>query len=236
MHDMPPRSDQPPPGNQPALSNRNETLLRQEFKRRYLTEFAGYVGGLMEESGGHSANFLFMLAVLGIGAAGLPAAIPIAALLGVGISARYAQVEKRVKAAQSRAAEAVAETLLSEDRVLPHVEAWLDRHLEDLPGYLDKLDRYEDERRAVAALVDKANRTGSVDHLTAADRALLQRHGVKRFVPPLRPLYRLPPRQQLGNWHFTELDRALWRDIEHRAGSDGGMLRTMLGIGRRPGP
>ena len=35
------------------ISNRNEDLLRQEFKRRYLTEFADYVGGLMEESSGH---------------------------------------------------------------------------------------------------------------------------------------------------------------------------------------
>ena len=42
------------------ISNRNEALLRQEFKRRYLTEFSHYVGGLMEESAGHSANFLFM--------------------------------------------------------------------------------------------------------------------------------------------------------------------------------
>ena len=57
------------------ISNRNETLLRQEFKRRYLTEFSHYVGGLMEESAGHSANFLFMFLTLFISG---PLSVPVA--------------------------------------------------------------------------------------------------------------------------------------------------------------
>jgi hypothetical protein len=210
------------------LGNRNATLLRQEFKRRYLTEFSSYVGGLMEESGGHAANFLFLFAVIAVGSV----SFPIAALLGAGISARYAQVRKGVAAALEEARGRVAAELQSEDGAkLPHVERWLDAHLEDLPGYLDKLDRYEEERRKVKSLVDKTNRSGSAASLTAKDRALLKRHGVKSFTPPLYPLYTLPPRYQLGNWHFSELDRALWRDIAALAGPGGRMMGRMAGFG-----
>ena len=79
------------------LSNQNPDLLRSEFKRRYLAEFSTYVGGLMEENSGHSANFLFMFLVLAVG----PMSVPVAGLLGLGVSARYAQVQKSVKAAWS---------------------------------------------------------------------------------------------------------------------------------------
>src|ERR1700722_19861982 len=128
------------------ISNRNEALLRQEFKSRYLTEFSHYVGGLMEESAGHSANFLFMFLTLFIG----PLSVPVAGLLGLGVSARYAQVQKGVKAALADAAQQIARTLEAEDSVAaPHIESWLDAHMDDLPGYLDKLDRFEDERRQV---------------------------------------------------------------------------------------
>jgi hypothetical protein len=213
------------PINQPFLSNRNETLLRREFKRRYLTEFSSYVAGLMEESGGGSANFLLLLAVIA----------PVAALLGAGISWHYNQVHKDVAAALDEARERVAVELQSEDRArLPHIERWLDAHLDDLPGYLDALDRYEEERRKVKSLVDKANRAGSADTLSAADRALLKRHGVKNFKPPLQPLWTLPPRHQLGNWHFSQLDRALWRDIAGLAGPRGRMLRRIVGFGGAP--
>ena len=140
------------------ISNRNETLLRQEFKRRYLTEFSHYVGGLMEESAGGSANFLFMVLTFLIGG---PFSVPLAALLGIGVSARYAQVNADVKAALTDAASRVERTLESEDKaLLPHVEGWLDAHIDDLPAYLDKLDRFEEERRQVKALVEKANRLG----------------------------------------------------------------------------
>src|SRR5277367_4743496 len=107
------------------ISNRNETLLRQEFKRRYLTEFSHYIGGLMEESAGHSANLLFMFLTLFIG----PLSVPVAGLLGLGVSARYAQVRKGVKAALADAAQRIAKTLEAEDSVAaPQIESWLDAH------------------------------------------------------------------------------------------------------------
>src|SRR6185503_3365268 len=170
-------------------SNRNESLLRQEFKRRYLTEFSHYVGGLMEESAGSSVNFLFMVVVFLTG----PLSVPLAALLGAGVSARYAQVNEDVKAALTDAAARVAKQLEDEDRVLPHVERWLDAHMDDLPGYLDKLDRFEDDRRRVKALVEKSNRAGSLEALSAEDRTFLPRHGVKRFKLPLHAGYPLAP-------------------------------------------
>ena len=211
------------------ISNRNENLLRQEFKRRYLTEFSQYVGGLMEESAGHSANFLFLLLTL----LAAPVSLPVAGLLGLGVSARYGQVQADVKAALAEAARRVTGNLESEDRtMLPHVESWLDAHMEDLPGYLDRLDTVEDERRKVRGLIDKANRQGSIDFLTDDERALLRRHGVRRFRTPLRAGYPLAPRCHLGNWHFSQLDRALWRDIAGTAGGRGKMIRRMIGLAR----
>jgi hypothetical protein len=209
------------------ISNRNEALLRQEFKRRYLTEFSHYVGGLMEESAGHSANFLFMFLTLFIG----PLSVPVAGLLGLGVSARYAQVQKGVKEALTDAASQVTETLESEDKaLLPHVEGWLDAHIDDLPDYLDKLDRFEEERRQVGLLVEKANRLGKTDFLSVSDRALMKRHGVTRFKIPLYAGYPLAPRCQLGNWHFSQLDRALWRDISKAAGGRGKMIQRIIGF------
>jgi hypothetical protein len=210
------------------ISNRNETLLRQEFKRRYLAEFSRYVGGLMEESAGSSANFLFLVLVVLTG----PLSLPLAALLGIGVSARYAQVNEDVKAALSDAAARVACQLESEDRVLPDVERWLDAHIGDLPGYLDKLDRFEEERRRVKALVERANESGTTAWLSTEDRALLKRHGVKRFKVPLQAGYLLAPRCQLGNWHFSQLDRALWRDISRTAGGRGKMIQRIIGLAR----
>jgi hypothetical protein len=210
------------------ISNRNETLLRQEFKRRYLTEFAHYVGGLMEESAGSSANFLFLALTFLTG----PLSVPLAALLGVGVSARYAQVDTDVKEALAEASGRVARQLETEDRALPHVERWLDEHIDDLPGYLDRLDRFEEGRRRVKALVDKANRAGSVEVLSADDRAFLKRHGVTRFRLPLYAGYPTAPRCQLGNWHFSQLDRALWRDIAAAAGGRGKMIQRIIGLAR----
>jgi hypothetical protein len=209
------------------ISNRNEALLRQEFKRRYLTEFSHYVGGLMEESAGHSANFLFMFLTFLIG----PISVPVAGLLGLGVSARYAQVQKDVKDALTDAARQVAKTLESEDKsALPHVEGWLDDHMDDLPDYLDKLDRVEDERRQVASLIDKANRLGTAASLSASERALMKRHGITRFKTPIYAAYPLAPRCQLGNWHFSQLDRALWRDISKAAGGRGKMIQRIIGV------
>jgi len=211
------------------ISNRNEALLRQEFKRRYLTEFSHYVGGLMEESAGHSANFLFLLLTLFVG----PLSVPVAALLGLGVSGRYAQVQKGVKDALSEAALQVAKTLETEDKAgLPHVEDWLDAHIDDLPGYLDRLDRVEDERRQVGSLIDKANRLGNSDFLSASDRALMKRHGVTRFKIPIYAAFPLAPRCQLGNWHFSQLDRALWRDIAKAAGGRGKMIQRIIGLAK----
>jgi hypothetical protein len=211
------------------ISNRDEALLRQEFKRRYLTEFSHYVGGLMEESAGHSANFLFMFLTLFIG----PLSVPVAGLLGLGVSGRYAQVQNGVKDALTDAARQVAKTLESEDKAaLPHVEGWLDAHMDDLPDYLDKLDRVEEERRQVGSLVDKVNRLGTTDFLSAGDRALMKRHGITRFKIPIYTAYPLAPRCQLGNWHFSQLDRALWRDISTAAGGRGKMIQRIVGVAR----
>lgn len=211
------------------ISNRNETLLRQEFKRRYLTEFSHYSGGLMEESAGHSANFLFMFAVMFTA----PLSVPVAGLLGLGISGRYAQVQKGVKAALTDAAAQVGKKLEDEDRaLLPHVERWLDDHIDDLPLYLDRLDTFEEERRQIKSLVEKANRLGTADCLTADDRRLMKRHNITRFKIPIYAGYPLAPRCQLGNWHFSQLDRALWRDISKTAGARGGMIRRIFGMAR----
>jgi hypothetical protein len=211
------------------LSNRNEGLLRQEFKRRYLTEFAGYVGGLMEESGGSSANFLFMVAAF----AGASISLPVGGLLAIGISARYARVEAGVKAALAEAAK-TAVTELQAERAdgMPHVERWLDAHLDDLPGYLDRLDRHEEDRRKAKALIRQVNLKGSADGLTPDERSLLKHCGVRSFRPPLEIGFPLAPRCLLGNWHFTQLDRALWRDMSGRAGGQGQMIRRILGIAR----
>jgi hypothetical protein len=210
-------------------SNRNSDLLRSEFKRRYLAEFSTYVGGLMEESSGHSANFLFLFLTLMIG----PISFPAAALVGLGISGRYAQVQKGVKAALGEAA-TTARLQLSdgEGRSLAHVEAWLDTHEDHIPSYLDRLDRYEEDRLHVRKLIENCNRKGSTEGLSAEERALLKRHGVRRLRTPLYASYKLPPRCQLDNWHFSQLDRALWRDISKMAGGRGKMIGRILGLAR----
>ena len=82
------------------------------------------------------------------------------------------------------------------------------------------------------ALVEKANRSGSLDVLSAEDRMFLKRHGVRRFKLPLYAGYPLAPRCQLGNWHFSQLDRALWRDISKAAGGRGKMIQRIMGLAR----
>jgi hypothetical protein len=209
------------------LTNQDPNLLRSEFKRRYLAEFSTYVGGLMEESSGHSANFLFMFLVLAVG----PLSLPVAGLLGLGVSARYAQVQKSVKAALAEAsAQARQEMTEKATGALTHVETWLDAHEDNLPVYLDRLDRYEEDRRRVRALIDRCNKAGSVASLSSEDRALLKRHGVTRVRTPLYAGFTLPARCQLGNWHFSQLDRALWRDISRIAGKRGKMIGRILGV------
>ena len=208
--------------------NQTPDLLRSEFKRRYLAEFSTYVGGLMEESSGHSANFLFMFLVLAVG----PMSLPVAGLLGLGVSARYAQIQKSVKAALAEAAAEARNALKDASPDLAHVESWLDAHEADLPGYLDRLDRYEEDRRRVRMLIDRCNRAGSAAGLSPEDRALLKKHGIKRFRPPLYAAFTLPPRCQLGNRHFSQLDRALWRDISRIAGKRGRMIGRILGLAR----
>ena len=211
------------------LTNRDSDLLRSEFKRRYLAEFSTYIGGLMEESSGHSANFLFMFLVLAVG----PMSVPVAGLLGLGVSARYAQVQKSVKTALAEAAVQARRAMIeSATGALAHVETWLDAHENDLPGYLDRLDRYEEDRRRVRALIDRCNKAGSVTGLSSDERALLKRHGVKRFRTPLCAAFTFPARCQLGNWHFSQLDRALWRDISRIAGKRGKMIGRILGVAR----
>ena len=210
------------------ISNRTDDDLREEFKRRYLTEFTHYVGGLIQTSQEQSFGFLaYFLALFGMMVSG-----PLAVFLGGGILLRHAQVTRDVKATIGGAAQRLTDDLQSGTKTsLPSVERWLDRHIEDVPRYLDRLDREEEDRVRLRTLIERINRAGSADAVTADDRAFLKRRGVKKLKPPLFVEYPLPPRVQLGNWHFSQLDRALWSDITRNAGSRGSLLRRMLGIG-----
>jgi hypothetical protein len=211
------------------LTNRNEDLLRAEFKRRYLVEFTGYVNGLMERSQSEGMTFLFLFVALFLGSAN-PA---LAVLLGGGLLTRRLQVDGDVKAALSNAARQIAADLQSGERTLPSVERWLDQHIDNLPLYLDKLDRMEEEIRRERSLIQRINRAGSAEAVTVEDRAFLKRRGHRKLTPPLVANYPLPPRVQLSNWHFSQLDRALWRDIGKHAGGRGRLWRRMLGLAKR---
>jgi len=213
-----------------VLTNRDDAQLRAEFKRRYLVEFAAYANGLMERSQSQSTLFLFLFISLFVG----PANPALAMLLGGGLLARQSQVQDDVRTALSDAARQIMDELQTGEPTLPSVERWLDGHIDALPDYLDRLDRLEDEIRREKMLIARINRAGSADAVTADDRAFLRQRGIKRLTPPLTITYPLPPRCQLGNWHFSQLDRALWRDIGRRAGARGSLWKRMLGLAKGP--
>ncbi|HVJ51670.1 MAG TPA: hypothetical protein VM689_04375 [Aliidongia sp.] len=197
----------------PLLRNYDEKLIRAEFKRRYLIEFAGYVGRDRVASAGAGANFLLMAGMLGGAAIAGP-------LGGFGASALALGLRwylGRTGADRGRTAQ-VVDRLERDETGLDGVETWLDRHIDTLPAYLDRLDREEAELRRCRWLIDRINAAGSADGLGPEDRNLLRRCGYRKLTPPIARTLPLPPRVRLGNWHHSQLARALWRDIGRAGG------------------
>ena len=79
---------------EPGLRNYSEAVIRAEFKRRYLVEFAGYVGRDRVASEAAGANFLLFAAMLG----GTALAGPIAGLVGGGLALRQLWAARATKA------------------------------------------------------------------------------------------------------------------------------------------
>jgi hypothetical protein len=205
-----------------GASNRSDSAIRAEFKQRYLSEFARYTAGDMASSRNAGMNFLFLLIAAGLGG-------PITSLVGAGVLLRYLQVVRDVETAIAKTTRSVVDDLESARQGdLPAVEAWLDRHQGQLLDYIDRLDRRDDEQRKLLALIGRINRLGSASDVSAADRAFLERYGIKKLKPPIAIPYVMPPRCLLNNWHHSQLARALWRDIKRKARPCRSMLRHML--------
>jgi hypothetical protein len=196
------------PAEQP-LRNYSEALIRAEFKRRYLVEFAGYVGRDRVASQAAGANFLMLAMFLG----GAAIAGPIAGLIGSGFALRQVWAAHAAKPGLQRATARIAKRLQDDEGSPASVENWLDRHMEVLPTYLDRLDREEAAERRERVLIDRINRRGTADDLNAEDRAFLKARGIRKLRSPLRRRFPLPPRVGIGNWHHSQLARALWREI-----------------------
>lgn len=212
-------------------SNRDDEAMRAQFRRRYLAEFARYTASDMTSSRNAGMKFLFLVIALVGG--------PLAPILGAGLLIRYFQVARELEPAIAGAVRQVMDDLQSgRDGGLAAVEEWLDRHAQQLVAYMDKLDRRDDDRRRLAALIDRINRLGSAYDIGAEDRAFLAHHGLTRLKPPLAIPYLVPPRCLLSNWHHAQLARALWRDIKRRARPGRTIIRRMsslrTGVGAEP--
>ncbi|MEI9988063.1 MAG: hypothetical protein WDN69_36145 [Aliidongia sp.] len=212
-----------------ALRNWDAEALRAEFKRRYLTEFARYMSEDMVVNHNAAMSFATLAAILG----GSMISGPLAAVIGGGLALRHMLIRRDMAAALISAG-----TLLKRDielggtERLAGVETWLDRHEQELPAYLDKLDRAEDEQRLVRRLIARLNKAGTLAGLTRDERKLLARHGYRRLTLPIKPVLRLPPRTELGNWHHAQLSRALWRDVTNTAGDRARPFKRLLGLAR----
>jgi hypothetical protein len=210
-----------------SLRNWNEDFIREDFKRRYLTEFAGYVGRDMVASQTAAANFGLLLVTI-LGSAFSP---PLGLVLSGGLVIRYLQIGRDAKRAIGEAAYEVTEALQSgAGGKLAGVERWLDQHCDELPTYLDKLDREAEDRHKQRALIERINREGSAKGVTADDRAFLAKRGIKKLNLPPAHHFALPPRVHLGNWHHSQLARALWKDMAHKSGARGKLLRRLVGV------
>jgi hypothetical protein len=200
------------PSAESHLRNYSDEHIRAEFKRRYLVEFASYVGRDRVASAAAGANFLLFATMLG----GTALAGPVAGVIGVGVALWRVEAARRAKPDLERATARVVERLGRDERTLVGVEAWLDRHLDVLPTYLDRLDQQEAAERRERALIDRINRGAADAGLTAAERAFLATRGIKNPRPPIGRRFQMPPRTRIGNWHHAQLARALWREIGRR--------------------
>jgi len=218
--------DQPAPD---ALRNWDAEALRAEFKRRYLTEFVRYVAEDMVVNHNAAISFATLAAILG----GSILAGPVAMLLGGGLALRHMMIRRDLGQALISAGRLLKRDLeLGGTDNLAGVETWLDRHEQDLPDYLDKLDRAEDEQRLVRRIIARLNRANTLTSLTRDERKLLARHGYRRLTLPIATTLRLPPRTELGNWHHAQLSRSLWRDVTAAAGDRGRPFKRLLGLAR----
>ena len=225
------RRESAPPAASDDLRNWDAEAIRAEFKRRYLTEFTRYTAEDMVANHNGAVNFLAAALILG----GSTLFGPAAPLIGSVIALRHMLNRKDMAAAIHIAGKQLKhEIAIGGKAQLDGVEAWLDGHEAELPGYLDKLDRAEDEQRAVRRLIERLNKAGSLAGLTRDERRLLKRHGYGRLRLPIQPILRLPPRIELDNWHHAQLSRALWRDVTATAGDRARPFKRLLGLARIP--
>jgi len=223
-----PRRDSVPPATD-DLRNWDAEAIRAEFKRRYLTEFTRYTAEDMVKNHDGAMSFATLAAILG----GSMIFGPAAPLIGVGIALRHMLIRKDMAAAIHIAGKQLKHELAQGGTAhLDGVEAWLDGHESELPDYLDKLDRAEDEQRAVRRVIQRLNKAGSLAGLTKDERRLLKRHRYGRLRVPIQPILRLPPRMELDNWHHAQLSRALWRDVTATAGDRARPFKRLFGLAR----
>ncbi len=223
------RRESAPPPAADELRNWDAEAIRAEFKRRYLTEFTRYTAEDMVANHNGAVNFAALVAVLG----GSLIVGPAATLIGGVIAVRHLLNRKDMAAAIHIAGKQLKhEIALGGKTHLAGVEAWLDGHEAELPDYLDKLDRAEDEQRAVRRLIQRLNKAGSLAGLTKDERRLLKRQGYGRLRLPIQPILRLPPRIELDNRHHAQLSRALWRDVTATAGDRARPFKRLLGLAK----
>lgn len=218
------------PAPDPELRrNWDAQALRAEFKRRYLSEFGRYVAEDMVVNQNAAINFVTLAALM----AGLSFGGPAGLVVGAGLAWRHMAIRRDFGDAVYLAGKRLRRDLDAGTNI-DHagIEAWLDRHEDDLPDYLDKLDRTEGEQRAVRRLIQRVNKAGSAAGLTTPERQLLARHCYRRLTPPIQPILRLPPRTGLGTWHHGQLARALWRDVAAAAGERGRPWKRLFGLAR----
>jgi hypothetical protein len=216
-----------------ALRNWDAEAIRAEFKRRYLTEFSRYVAEDMVVNHNAAISFATLAAII----AGSSLGAPFGLLIGAGLAVRHVMIRRDMAAALHTAGRELKRDIeLGSAARLARVEAWLDQHEQDLPDYLDKLDRAEDEQRLVRRIIDRLNRAGTLASLTRDERKLLAGHGYRRLTLPIRTRLRLPPRTELGNWHHAQLARSLWSDVTRTAGDRGRPFKRILGLARIKAP
>lgn len=191
-----------------AGRNSSDDFIRAEFKRRYLIEFAGYVGRDRAASGEAGARF-FLLAMLLGGASMLG---PVLGLAGTGLAMLTTSIARAASPRWIRAGLKLGQQLDNSAPGANRVEAWLDRNMDDLPTYLDRLDREEADRRRMRTLIEQINKAGAAA-VSVEERRFLATRGIRRLKPPILLEPPLPPRMRLSNWHHAQLARALWSDL-----------------------
>ena len=136
----------------------------------------------------------------------VPVSVPAARVcqLGLGVSARYAQVQKSVKAALVDAAVQARGALRDASPAVsaPMSKAGSTRTNRSCPAISTGWIAMKKIAARASALIDRCNKAGSVASLSPEERSLLKRHGVKRFRTPLYAAFTLPPRCQLGGLLF----------------------------------